>query len=156
MPTRRNFLKGLTGGILAGTVALPILQACTPTSVPLPPDNTGATIDANGRVTVDVSDLTANNPAKVAPGVTGPDNFPVMITFVSAGTYTALSMKCTHQGCQVDSQLSSGDIHCSCHGSMFHLDGSLDNGKTLTVTSALPTYPLDYDASSNSVKVKVR
>jgi len=153
MPTRRAFLKGVTGSVLAGYVALPLLEACTPSSVPLPPDTNGNLIGPDGRVTVDVSDLTLANPAKVIPNVTGPDGFGIMITRVSDGDYRALTMKCTHQSCAVDNRLASGEIHCSCHGSLFRLDGSVDTGPA---TTPLPQLPLEYDASAHVVHVKVR
>src|SRR5258708_7545344 len=105
MPTRRSFLKGITGSLLAGYVALPVLEACTPTSLLLQPDANGSLVGPDGKVTVSVSDLTASNPAKVITGVNGPDNFGVMVTRVADGDYRALTMKCTHEACRVDDRL---------------------------------------------------
>jgi Rieske Fe-S protein len=153
MPTRRSFLKGLTGSVLAGYIALPILEACTPTSVPLQPDANGSLVGPDGKVKVDVSDLTAANPAKVISGVNGPDSFGVMVTRVADGDYRALTMKCTHEACRVDDKLVRNEIHCSCHGSTFGLDGTVH---TPPATVPLPQWPLEYDAAANVVHVKVR
>ena len=45
-----------------------------------------------------------------------------------ASTITAVSTRCTHQGCQVNYQPSSGDFLCPCHGARFLLDGTVTKG----------------------------
>lgn len=154
-PTRREFLTGLTkvaGGAVLGYAALPLIQACTPTSVPLLPEQTTSPIGADGSITVDVSALSASSPAFQVPNVLGQDGFGVMVTLTSDGTLHAFSMKCTHQSCSVDSQLSHFDIHCSCHGSLFALDGSVVQGPA---AAPLGSYPVTYDASTKAAKIQI-
>ena len=50
-----------------------------------------------------------------------------VLTQPSAGVFNAMSAICTHAGCTV-SQVSGGTINCPCHGSKYHLDGSVANG----------------------------
>lgn len=50
-----------------------------------------------------------------------------VVTQPSTGTFVGLSSICTHAGCKVV-KVSGGTIDCACHGSKFHLDGSVANG----------------------------
>lgn len=50
----------------------------------------------------------------------------VLLVQADAGTITALSAICTHQGCTV--QPAEGDLHCPCHNSNFALDGARISG----------------------------
>ena len=51
---------------------------------------------------------------------------PVLLVQQTAGTVTAVSAVCTHQGCTVMAGKTSLD--CPCHGSVFGLDGSVKQG----------------------------
>ncbi len=51
----------------------------------------------------------------------------VVVTQPQTGTYVGLSAICTHQGCVVRN-VSGGTINCPCHGSMYHLDGTVARG----------------------------
>ncbi len=155
-PTRRKFLTGLTqvaGGVMLGYVALPILESCTPTSAPLLPEATTTPIGSNGSISVDVSALSQASPAFQVPNVVGPDNFGVMVTLTSDGVVHAFSMKCTHLSCQVDSQPVNDDIHCSCHGSLFGLDGHVIQGPAVTPLTA---YAVTYDPSTHIAKIQIK
>jgi Rieske Fe-S protein len=162
-PTRREFLTGLTkvaGGAALGYVALPLIQACTPTSVPLLPEQTTTPIGADGSISVDVSALTPGNPAFQVPNVLGQDGFGVMVTLTSDGIVHAFSMKCTHQSCAVDNQLSHLDIHCSCHGSLFALDGSVIQGPATQPLGPMQQdgsfgYPVTFDATTKVAKIQI-
>ena len=152
--TRRDFLSGagkVTGGLAMGIAALPILEACLPTSAPIAPLTTSNPVGPGGLVAVDVSDLSPSHPFKVASGITGPDGMGVLITLTN-GTYRALSQRCTHASCPVDTQLAGTNIHCSCHNSLFALDGSVIQGPA---TSPLTAYTSTYDAGAKVLHVKV-
>ncbi|HEY3875775.1 MAG TPA: Rieske 2Fe-2S domain-containing protein [Candidatus Kapabacteria bacterium] len=153
--TRREFLSGLSkvaGGTVLGYVTLPILAGCVPTSIPLEPEQTSTPIGPDGKVSVDVSSLSQGSPSLVAPNILGLDGFPVMVTLLTDGTVHAFSMRCTHQGCTVDSQLEHDDIHCSCHDSLFALDGSVIQGPA---TVPLTAYPVTYDAAGHIATIKL-
>ncbi len=153
--TRREFLAGLTkiaSGTALGYAALPILEACTPTSVPMLPEQTTSPIGPDGSVSVNVSALTHADPGFQVPNVLGADGFGVMVTLTADGNVHAFSMKCTHQSCSVDSQLTHAEIHCSCHGSLFRLDGTVDQGPA---SAPLGSYPVSYDPSTKTAKIQV-
>lgn len=133
--TRREFLTGLTkvaSGAVLGYVSLPLLISCEPTSVPLEPEQPSTPVGSNGQISVNISALSQGNPAIVVPNFIAPDGYPVMITMTPDGLVHAFSMRCTHQGCTVNSTListpSGYDIYCSCHQSEFTLDGQVAQG----------------------------
>ncbi|SRR5579883_3104179 len=155
MKTRREFLLGLSkaaGSAALGYAVLPVLNSCMPTSAPLEPQSNSNPVGPDGRVAVLVSDVTPANPYKVAPGVTGPDGMGVVITLAN-GVYHAFSQRCTHASCPVDTRLDSNrDIHCSCHGSLFALDGSVVQGPA---TAPLTPYDAIYDQASQVLHIKL-
>ena len=51
----------------------------------------------------------------------------VVLTQPTAGEIKGFSAICTHSGCTVNA-VTDGLIDCPCHGSKFHLDGSVANG----------------------------
>jgi Rieske Fe-S protein len=129
--TRREFLSGLTkvtGGVVLGYVSLPVLAGCLPTSVPLEPEQTMTALNASGQLSVDVTALTQANPALVVPNFLSPvDNFGVIVTLTPDGIVHAFSMRCTHLSCSIygNNMLVNGDIYCTCHGSLYNLDGAV-------------------------------
>ncbi len=138
----------MAGGVLlAAPITAAVLEGCLPTSVPMVPMPTTST-----DISVDVSDLSASNPAKVVSGVTAPDGFGVIVTRISDSDYRALSMRCTHQNCSVDNRLSSGEIHCACHGSLFALDGSV---VVSPATVPLTSYKVTVDPAAHLVHAKL-
>ncbi len=151
---RRTFIATCGTAISAAAFVAPtvLMEACAPTSIPNmaipPPPPPGP----DGRVPVDVSDLSASNPMKLVPTLTGSDNMPLLVTMVAASDYRALSSKCTHQSCAVNSTLTNGYILCACHLSHFGLDGSVTQGPAST-----PLYRYDgvYDAANNQLRIKL-
>jgi Rieske Fe-S protein len=92
----------------------------------------------------------AAGPAPSGPVVLGPSAavpvgggtiYPgqrIVVTQPVAGTFHGLSAVCTHQGCLVG-EIADGTIDCPCHGSQFHLDGTVANGPA---SDPLPTRPI--------------
>lgn len=52
----------------------------------------------------------------------------VIVIRSSAGTFSALSATCTHQGCQVGYDSSVQEIVCPCHGGTYNLSGKVLGG----------------------------
>ncbi len=50
-----------------------------------------------------------------------------VVTQPVAGSFLGLSSTCTHLGCRV-AAIADGLIACPCHGSRYHLDGSVAAG----------------------------
>ena len=57
----------------------------------------------------------------------------------SNGTVRAFSARCTHLGCRID-RARDDELVCPCHGSRFHLDGSVAAGPALR-----PLVPLEHE-----------
>ena len=75
----------------------------------------------------------------------------VFITRVDASTVDTVSTVCTHAGCTLDAfNTSTQQYFCSCHGSVFAVDGSVITGPA---TVPLPTYASV--VASDSVQVTV-
>ncbi|MGD9990023.1 Rieske (2Fe-2S) protein [Pseudonocardia sp.] len=55
----------------------------------------------------------------------------VVVTQPTAGNYAGFSTRCPHQGCQVN-EIDGASIICPCHGSMFALDGAVEQGPART------------------------
>jgi Rieske Fe-S protein len=153
---RREFLRvctNLLAGITIVGIAAPIFTGCEPSNVPTatgtppPPgnDNNGSTGTA-----FDVSSLTGDGQGLVTQ-TKGPDGYRIVIVRLSADQYTALSMRCTHEGCSVNPP-SGGQITCSCHGSQFELNGAVKRGPA---TQPLKTYQTTYDAAAGQARVLI-
>ncbi len=139
---RRAFLKRtgitLTSLTLAGTLA-EILASCS--SV------TGPSV-THGTTTIDISKLTADGQFLTDSTVT-PDGTPILVIRRNATTYTALSMYCTHSGCQVNTP-RSGSIVCTCHNSVFNYDGTVIGGPA---PSPLTKYGVALNAAAKTITV---
>ena len=139
---RREFLKRtgitLTGITLAGALGQ-ILESCS--------SLTGPAV-SHGTTTISISSLNSNGQFLVDSSVS-PDGTPILVIRQNATTYTALSMLCTHQGCQVNSP-SGGSILCTCHRSIFDLHGNVTSGPA---PSPLANYSVALNASAKTITV---
>lgn len=66
----------------------------------------------------------------------------VVVTQPQAGRYVGLSAVCTHQGCVVGS-VAGGTINCPCHGSRYHLDGTVARGPAPRALAPRPVAVVD-------------
>lgn len=134
--SRRAFLHqcgiAISGITIIGTAA-PLLSGCDTSLEPRDPDQngngngTGGNNNGgnNGGLVFDVSTL--NEGEGFISEVDGPDGFAILIARHAADSFSALSTRCTHQGCAVR-EPSSGTIVCPCHGSQFNLTGGVLKG----------------------------
>ena len=114
---RREFLRSLPvlpSGVLLGVSAL-VLSACG--GMPyLAPRGSG------NRLVVAAAHVPEAGVLPQRPGM----EHPVFLHGTEQGEYTALLVRCTHQGCQPD---PVGDrFICPCHGSEFDLEGAVLRG----------------------------
>ena len=123
-PSRRAFIVGACGlTALAATGAATALLADEAMAA------TGITRRKNGTVVVDVDKVPAlrqDNSRVLLGNVKGT---PVAIVR-QGDTYTALNLRCTHQGATVNPE--STGWRCPAHGSLFALDGDLERGPAPT------------------------
>lgn len=140
---RREFLKrtGLVIGAASLTSVLAeILASCSTATSP----NV-----THGTTTVNIASLTSDGQFIVDKSIPPPDGTPILVIRQSATSYTALSMLCTHQGCQVNAP-SDGTILCNCHGSTFDLHGNVLGGPA---PSPLKNYGVTLNASAQTITV---
>ena len=100
----------------------------------------GITRRKNGTVVVDVDKVPAlrqDNSRVLLGNVKGT---PVAIVR-QGNTYTALNLRCTHQGATVNEDPSGW--RCPLHGSLFAIDGELERGPALSPLA-------EFDSSWNS------
>lgn len=142
--SRREFLK-LSCELLAGAALLRVINPGDVKSLPRSFHAKNATAD----MTVDVASLTVDGKALIAPNE-APDGGRIMIVRESATEYRALSMTCTHKGCDVDLP-SEGSIQCPCHASTFDLNGAVTHGPA---KKPLGRYESSYNADAKTVTVK--
>lgn len=117
---RRELLRSIAAGTTAVFVVPSLLTSCEEESID-PDDNNGSNTD---ELTIDLtegkySDL-VNTGGFVIEGS--------IIIFNTGDGFLALSSKCTHSGCTVNYNHSSGNLPCPCHGSVFSTSGSVLNG----------------------------
>ena len=75
--------------------------------------------------------------------------YPICIYRINDDEYTALWMRCTHQGTELQ---ASGDVlQCSAHGSEFNSKGQVRNGPANT---ALRTFPVT--VTNNEIFIDLR
>ncbi|MET0789825.1 MAG: Rieske (2Fe-2S) protein [Cellulomonas sp.] len=118
------------GLVTMGVAAAGVLAACgggdTPASTPSP-----------GAPLAQVSDI----PVGGALSATGADGKPIILLQPEAGTVTAVSAICTHQGCTV---APDGDeLACPCHGSVFDLTGANVSGPAPSPLPAVDVHVSD-------------
>lgn len=153
--SRRAFLADcgkFLGSAAIAAIVIPILQSCEPTSIPSINEPITEPPGPDGRVGVDVSDLSATKPAKQAPGLKGGDGKGILITRVSDTEYHALSMRCTHEGNPVSDTLNGGEIVCPFHLSKFDLTGEVISGPA---PSRLKEYDSIYDPVKKELRIKL-
>lgn len=149
--SRREFLKqsgGALSAALLASISLPILQSCEPTSIPVVPAGPNIEPEPDGRIPVDVSDLTTTNSGKLT-NFNGPDGYKLLITRLG-DEYFALSSKCTHEDGVMKPE--PGELVCQKHFSRFRYDGTLIAG---LAQRDLPRYDSVFDATKNVLRVKL-
>jgi cytochrome b6-f complex iron-sulfur subunit len=123
-PSRRAFLVGVCGAaaLTAGGLGTALLADDAWAA-------RGITRRRDGRVVVNVDRVPAlrrDNSRVLLGNVKGT---PVAIVR-QGDTFTALNLRCTHQGVTVNSDPSGW--RCPAHGSLFALDGDLERGPALS------------------------
>ena len=121
---RRKFIKNSCTACISATALAAVLSSCSSTryiSGALGKD--GLTIDANEFVTKQNGKTTYRSFIIVRNESL---QFPICVYRFSDKDYSALWMRCTHQGTELQ---ASGDyLHCTAHGSEFNNKGTVKTG----------------------------
>ena len=117
--TRRRWLDVLLGGSLvawAGAVIYPILRYLTPPR------------DAGGADRAVLTDAQKQELASQGSLITRIGSDRVIVLRRRDDKLSALSAKCTHEGCTVQFVRADALIWCACHNGKFALDGRVISG----------------------------
>jgi Rieske Fe-S protein len=144
---RRKFIRQTCLGCLGGGIVPLVLTNCQSTHYA-----TG-TIEANG-IVVPVSEFTylKKEQTVLRPYILVQNDtleFPIYVYRFSENEYSALWMKCTHQGSEL--QASGDHLHCPSHGSEFNNKGTVSQGPA---EKNLKTFPVT--VSDGKIKIDLR
>jgi cytochrome b6-f complex iron-sulfur subunit len=116
---RRELIRNIAAGTATVFIVPSFITSCQDDE----PDN-GNGDPSENTLTIDLND---NNFSSLgsAGGSAVVDN---IIVFNTGDGFIALSSVCTHQGCQVTYNHSTGNLPCPCHGSVFSTSGSVLEG----------------------------
>ena len=121
---RRKFIRNSCTACLSATAVAGVLSSCTSTryiSGTLGKD--GLAVDTNEFVTKQNGKTTYRSFIIVRNESL---QFPICVYRFNDKEYSALWMRCTHQGTELQ---ASGDyLHCTAHGSEFNNKGTVKNG----------------------------
>jgi cytochrome b6-f complex iron-sulfur subunit len=107
-PTRREFVK-------AGAAAVVACAGCSMLARKREPDLTLKLVD--GEIRIPNATLQESLVLEI------PDVQRVLLFRVSDGSVHAVSITCTHLGCDVEYARDRGRIECPCHGSEYDVEG---------------------------------
>jgi Rieske Fe-S protein len=143
---RRQVIAAAAGLAAAGAVAgcgSTATPAAVPGSAPTPEPAPATDVTA-APATAAGSAGTELGPASGVPvgGGTVYETLEVVVTQPVAGRFEGLSAVCTHTGCIVD-KVADGLIECPCHGSRYHLDGTVANGPAPRALTPRPVSVVD-------------
>lgn len=137
---RRTFLKNSCSACLSLTVLATLGGSCTPTRY------ISGTLNKDG-ITVSKDDFQIKQKGGTAYSsfiIVRNDalKYPICVYRNSDSEYTALWMRCTHQGTEL--QASGDKLQCPAHGSEFSRTGQVTNGPAST---NLKTFPVTVNGS---------
>ena len=133
---RKQFIKSCAFACLAGSTIVSVLQGCA--GAKLASSSIIGTISGSDLIVPLSSFLISEGKFKRSVIVSHDSlQFPICVYRFSAGDYTALWMKCTHQGAEL--QVFGDKLQCPAHGSEFSDRGVVENAPADT---NLRTFPI--------------
>ena len=131
---RREFAKQTCIGCLGGGLLSAVLAGCQSTHY------VNATVESKG-LSIPKSEFTYFKKEKPFARQFiivnhGKLEFPIYLYRISDNEYSALWMKCTHQGSEL--QAAGDHLYCSSHGSEFDKKGNVNQGPAETNLRSFP------------------
>jgi len=141
---RRDFINNLSQ-VTAFVCAGSLMQACSKSSGS--PSSGGNNNGGGGSTVLITADLSSEITAIGDSKMSGNTILIRTADGNAAGSFIALSLVCTHQGCIVAFDSSADVFNCPCHGSKYNGNGGVINGPatkalqkfTVTVTGTALT-----------------
>jgi nitrite reductase/ring-hydroxylating ferredoxin subunit len=141
---RKQFIKSCAFACLAGNALAVALEGCTSTKA------VSANISGSDLVVPLSAFLTSDNKFKRYVVVQHEQlQFPICIYRFSESDYSALLMKCTHQGAEL--QVFGDKLECPAHGSEFSNRGVVENAPADT---NLRNFPVTI--TNNEIKISLQ
>ena len=144
---RKEFLKTCGFGCMAGIAGVSFLQSCSSSQV-LTKDIVGSDI----WVPIRDFEIKNNGDAAFKKYIIIQNEIlqnPICVYRFDEFTYTALLMKCTHQGTEL--QVFGDKLQCAAHGSEFNNKGVVENGPA---NADLRKFPILIE--NNILKISLR
>lgn len=128
---RKEFIKTCGLACLGGTFLAAVLESCGSTKI-----TTGTIVNTN--LVVSVSDflIKENEYRKYIVVHNEKLSYPVCVFRINENEYSALFMRCTHQGAEL--QVFGDRLECPAHGSEFNNEGIVQNGPADTNLRKFP------------------
>jgi cytochrome b6-f complex iron-sulfur subunit len=120
---RRSVIKSVAWGG-ASLYFVPALLTSCEKEQPEPDGNNGDNNHGGNTLIIDLTDPDYSALTTAAGSMVIDD----IIVINTGDGFVALSSVCTHQGCQVAYNPSTGNLPCPCHGSLYSISGSVLNG----------------------------
>lgn len=127
----KQFLAG-------GTLLLIAPAALTSCEKSDPDDGPGGNNNNNNNNNL-IIDLSGPEYAALVPAGGSIVKSGIIVINLGSDNFVAFSAICTHQGCTVGFNSSTGNIHCPCHFSVFNTSGAVLEGPA---SSPLPRFTL--------------
>jgi nitrite reductase/ring-hydroxylating ferredoxin subunit len=140
---RKDFIKTCGYACLGTTVFAPLMQSCVSTK------SITASIEGENLL-VPISHFESDKKVLKYLVVNNPRlQYPVYVFRFSEHSYTALYMKCTHQGNELSAY--GEKLVCSAHGSEFDNTGNATNGPA---SKPLRSFPVQLDNQNIFISLK--
>ena len=143
--SRREFLKA--GAAAAAGLAF---VGCSVFATKVDPDLKVAAVGQEVRIPVTAQPWLASGDGSMAVEVEGAED-KILLFRTPGGALAAVSMSCTHIGCDVEYSPEAGHIVCPCHGSEFANNGTVLNGPA---KDPLKSYPVRRDGSDIVISLR--
>ena len=144
---RRDFILKTCTACLSVTVFSSLVSSCSPTQY------VSGKLDKDG-IIISKDDFKVKQKGGIAYSsfiIVRNDalKFPICVYRLNEEEYSALWMKCTHQGAEL--QAYGDKLHCSAHGSEFDNKGQINTGPAI---SNLRTFPVT--TTNNEIFIDLR
>jgi Rieske Fe-S protein len=144
---RKGFMKIIGGGCFCGSALTTLVNSCTAARMirgkivgdELVVDLKNFYVESGGERNFRNYIIVGNDQLK----------YPVCVYRFNQNEYTALWMRCTHQGNEL--QVFGDKLQCPAHGSEFNNQGAVQNGPA---DKALRTFPVVVDKSQIRISLK--
>ncbi|HVM88027.1 MAG TPA: Rieske (2Fe-2S) protein [Puia sp.] len=141
---RKNFLKTCGFACLGGTAFLSMLESCGSAKI-----ISGTIVESNLVVPVSSFLLKENKFRKYVVVQHEKLQYPICVYRLSENNYSALLMRCTHQGTEL--QVFGDKLQCPAHGSEFNDKGIVQNGPA---SVNLRTFPVTIQQAQINISLK--